>query len=206
MLPQASTPNGASTPPLDHSSSRLLARAKLGDASALGRLVSRHLPALRRWAHGRLNRWARGAADTTDLVHDALWHTIRRIDSFERRGPGALGAYLRQAVLNRIRDEQRRVMRRGVVRSLSETGKTIADGSPSPLDAVLAHELEARYRAALNKLSDDDRELVVAHIELDYSHEQLGCMTGRSRDAARMALQRAVRRMADHLRAPEHDG
>jgi DNA-directed RNA polymerase specialized sigma24 family protein len=37
-------------------------------------------------------------------------------------------------------------------------------------------------------------------MELDYSHDQLGCMIGRSPNAARMALRRAVGRLAEQMR------
>ena len=91
------------------SSLDLLERARAGDASALDALMARHLPRLRRWASGRLPRWARDVADTQDLVQDTLLQTFKRIDRFEPRGEGALQAYLRQGVLNRIRDEYRRI-------------------------------------------------------------------------------------------------
>src|SRR5689334_13929045 len=85
----------------------LLTRARAGDAAALDDLFGRYLPALRRWASGRLPRWARDLADTHDLVQEALAQTFKRVDGFQHRGEGAWQAYLRQAVMNRIRDELR---------------------------------------------------------------------------------------------------
>ena len=82
--------------------SDLLDRARAGDEEALNTLFARHLPTLRRWASGRLPRWARDIADTTDLVQETIIATLRHLDSFEDRGDGALQAYLRQAVINRI--------------------------------------------------------------------------------------------------------
>ena len=187
---------GAAADSSSTTSWRLLARARFGDRSALGRLVGRRLPALTRWAHRRLPRWTRTAADTSDLVQDALLQTLRRLTTIELRSRQALGAYLRQAVRNRIRDEHRRAARRGVHDALSDA---IVDRAPSPFDLTLAHETAARYRAAVSDLHPNDRELIVAHVELGYSHEQLGCMTGRSRNAARMALERAVRRLAERM-------
>ena len=91
---------------------RLLDRARSGDQEALERLFGRYLRPLQRWARGRLPGWARDLADTDDLVQDTLVQTFKKIDGFEPRGVGALQAYLRQAVLNRIRDELRRKRRR----------------------------------------------------------------------------------------------
>jgi RNA polymerase sigma factor (sigma-70 family) len=78
-----------------------------GDKDALERLVARHAAPLRRWVSGRLPRWACDLADTDDLVQDTLIRTFKRIESFEHRGVGALQAYLRQAVVNRLRGELR---------------------------------------------------------------------------------------------------
>ena len=182
---------------LDGTSPRLFARARDGDSSAAAQLIVRYLPELRRWAHGRLPRWARGAADTADVIQDALVRTLGRLPAFDVRGRRALAAYLREAVRNRIADEHRRIARRGVARPLFDT---LASGEPSPCDRAVATEAESRYHAALARLSPPDRELIVAHVEMDYTHEQLGCMIGRSPNAARMALRRAVGRLADEMR------
>src|SRR5688500_5650013 len=94
-------------PPLD-STLRLLELAKAGDREALDRLFERSLPLLRRWATGRLPRWTRDLMDTDDLVQETAVRAINRIGDFVPRHAGALQAYLRQAVVNRIRDEIRR--------------------------------------------------------------------------------------------------
>jgi RNA polymerase sigma factor (sigma-70 family) len=121
--------------------------------------------------------------------------TLRRrtIDVSSRQ---ALAGYLREAVRNRVHDEHRRLGRRGLHEGLPDT---LAGPQPSPFDEALASEIDARYRSALTRLGPRDRELIVAHVELGYSHEQLGFMIGRSRNAARMALDRAVRRLADAM-------
>src|SRR5258706_16124739 len=90
----------------------LLELAKHGDQAALDRLLERCIPALRRWARGRLPQSARGMMDTVDLVQDTVLSAMRRLDAFEARHQGALQAYLRQAVMNRIRDIMRQRQRR----------------------------------------------------------------------------------------------
>jgi RNA polymerase sigma-70 factor (ECF subfamily) len=138
----------------------------------------------------------RTASDTSDLIQDVLLRTLGRLDAFDLRGRRALAGYLQRAVRNRMRDEHRRAGRRGVPYALPDT---LVDPGVSPLDRAIAAETHARYRAALARLRRRDRELIVAHVELDYSHQQLGCLTGRSPNAARMALQRAVRRLARQM-------
>src|SRR5262245_1350003 len=88
------------------STQQLLDLVKQGDRDALERLYTRCVPPLRRWARGRLPAAARGALDTQDLVQDTVVNSLRRLEQFDSRHEGALQAYLRQAVLNRIRDEE----------------------------------------------------------------------------------------------------
>src|SRR5580765_6720315 len=50
----------------------LVRRARNGDDAALNDLFERYSKRLRIWAHGRLPFWARGPADTQDVVQDTL--------------------------------------------------------------------------------------------------------------------------------------
>src|SRR6266849_2460672 len=94
------------------SSVDLLLKAQSGDEDALNRLLARYLPRLQRWASGRLPSAVRTMLDTGDLVQDAVINALRHLDTFEIRTEGALLAYLRRAVYNRITDLYRRAARR----------------------------------------------------------------------------------------------
>ena len=114
----------------------LLERFKSGDQQAVALLVERSIPPLRRWARGRLPGWARGIAETQDLVQTALMRALPRLKEFQARHPGALQAYLRQAVANHIRDEIRKVS----ARPPAELGESQPDPSPSPLEQAIGRE------------------------------------------------------------------
>src|SRR6185503_15975466 len=103
--------DGAPTDDVD-ATADLLARARVGDDEALDRLFERHIPLLKRWASGRLPRWARQVADTSDLVQETVIATLRNLPTFEVRGDGALQAFLRHALINRVRNEIRRALTR----------------------------------------------------------------------------------------------
>lgn len=180
------------------SSVELLRRVRDGDKDALEALLRRYVPALRRWARGRLPRWARDLAETEDLVHDTLIKSFRRLDTFEYRREGALQAYLRQAVLNRIRDECRRAGRRPAGTDLDEG---TPDDHASPLEEAIGVEAVEQYERALDRLSDDDREAIIARIEMGFSYGELAVMQGRpTPDAARVAVGRALVRLAEAMR------
>jgi RNA polymerase sigma factor (sigma-70 family) len=175
----------------------LIQRATAGDQAAADRLFARYAPALHRWTRGRLPRWARDIADTHDIVQDALLQTFRHLDGFEYRGEGALHAYLRRTVMNRIREELRRRQRRGEREDLDPFME--AEG-PSPLEAAIGREALDRYELALAKLSVDDREAIIAKVELGLSHREIAEALGKpSDDAARMAVARALVRLVKEM-------
>jgi RNA polymerase sigma-70 factor (ECF subfamily) len=184
-----------SLPPSD-STLHILERARDGDETAGRLLFERALPAVRRWAHGRLPRYARGGDDTEDVVQDAFLNTLRGIKRFQHRTVGGLQAYLRQAVINRVRDLIRRSRRRGA--TVDDTPER-PDWSPSPLEAAIMRQQLDRFLAALAKLRPGDRQLIVWRIELGYSAEEIGAMQGKSTAAAGMSITRAVARLAKEL-------
>jgi RNA polymerase sigma-70 factor (ECF subfamily) len=181
---------------------RLLERVRSGDQAALEALFARYLVPLRRWATGRLPSHARSSSDTQDLVQDTLLQTFKKIEAFEPRGEGALQAYLRQALMNRIRDEVRRARRRPEPAEL-ESG-LLAEG-PSPLEQAIGREAVARYEAALARLKAEDREAIIARVEMGCSYDELAqALNKPSADAARKTAQRALVRLAQEMgREPE---
>ena len=176
----------------------LLRRAKAGSREALETLFARHIPLLRRWASGRLPRWARDIADTSDLVQESVSQTFKRIEAFEPRGDGALQAYLRQAVMNRIRNEFRSRGRHPAVDALDER---VAATQTSPLEAAIRQEQLERYDAALAELSEHERDLIVARLELGLTYQEIAdALEKPSWNAARMAVARALVRLAEVLK------
>jgi RNA polymerase sigma factor (sigma-70 family) len=187
--------NGKS-PPLD-STLDLIERVRGGDKEALERLLARHIGPLRRWLSGRLPRWARDLADTDDLVQDSLLRTFQKIESFEHRGVGALQAYLRQAVLNRVRDELRRKAR--APEKVGDQGLDL-EAEGSPLEDAIGREAFERYEAALSRLKPEEREAIIGRVEMEYSYAELAEALGKSSaEAARKAAQRALLRLAEEM-------
>lgn len=142
--------------------------------------------------------------DTSDLVQDVFLRTLQGLDRIEVRGPGIFQAYVRRAVLNRIRDEVRWARRRPGPDGVPES---LTDSTPSPLEQAITTDTLERYERALGTLTDDERELVHLRIELDFPYEEIATMTGRaSSDAARMAVKRALARVAAAMGPAEHSG
>ena len=193
-----SSPDGLNAPQREEpaaltSTIELLERFKHGDDTAVNLLVERSLPPLKRWARGRLPTWARSLSDTQDLVQDAVIRAIPHLKTFEARHPGALQAYLRQAIANHITDEIRKVQARPVPAELRESHP---DMLPSPLEHAIGRERLERYEAALARLRPAEREAIIARLELQQSYEEVALALGKpTADAARMLVARAVKNL-----------
>jgi RNA polymerase sigma factor (sigma-70 family) len=176
----------------------LIERARAGDAAALELLFARLAGPLKRWARGRLPQWARDLADTDDLVQDTLLNTFKKIEGFQPRGAGALQAYLRQAVLNRIRDELRRKGRRP---DETDVAGVELEAEGSPLEEAIGREALERYEQALQRLTPKEREAIIARVELGYTYEEMAEALGKpTPEAARKAAQRALVRLAEEMK------
>jgi RNA polymerase sigma-70 factor, ECF subfamily len=191
-------PPGGGTLLSDEPTIELVVRAREGDRLAVEALLQRSIPSLTRFAHGRLPAAARGALDTGDLVQETVLHVLRRLDTFEPRHVGAMQAYLRQSVINRIRDEVRRINRHPMPAELPED---LASEVPSPLEEAVRAEAYDRYRAVLVQLTPRDRQMVVARIEAQWNLAEIAQRFNmRTVDGARMAVTRALRRLIDRLK------
>jgi RNA polymerase sigma factor (sigma-70 family) len=197
--PEAGSQDSLESPSASEAEStfHLIQRFRSGDKQALEQLFARHLPRLQRWAKGRLPRWARDLADTQDLVQETLLQTFNRIDVFEPEREGALQAYLRQAVMNRIRDE---IRRKGRKPAHVELEGTEIDQARSPLEEAVGMEEIERYESALAWLRPEEREAIILRVELGYTYEELAGLLGKpTSGAAHKATKRALVRLAEEM-------
>ena len=201
-MSSSSNDTGRADPTDPGSEQRLLNRVRQGSASAVGALFERYAPWLRRRASGRLPQWARsGGVATSDLVQDVLHHAFARLQWFESKHVGALRAYLRRAVENRVQDQLRRAIRRLEIARLApgEPLRPFEDAAPQ-YRQLLHDEMWGRYREGLKRLKVGDRRLIVGRAELGYNYAQLAAIERLpSPDAARKALKRAVIRLSEFM-------
>ncbi len=115
---------------------------------------------------------ARDMVDTGDIVQEVLIRSLDHVAQFDNRGPGALFGYLRQTVLNRLRDESLRVSRTPPRDALLDA----RDSQPSPFEELIGRETLENFERSLLALEPDEQ-----------------CDLGRpSADAARMFVGRAL--------------
>lgn len=135
--------------------------------------------------------------DTDDMIQETLIGTFKNLEGFVPRHDGAFGAYLRQALLNRIRDEIRKAKARP--RREEMPHEHPAEGA-SPLEEAIGSDALERYERALSRLAEDDREVLLARIELGLSYKEIATAAKRpSAEAARKAVGRALLRLATEM-------
>lgn len=182
----------------------LIRRVRAGDVAAREDLVRRFLPPMRRWAHGRLPASMRDLNETDDLVQVTLLRALGHLEKFENAEPGAFLAYLRQALLNLVRDEIRRHQRRP---EHTEVDTGIADtDAPSLLDALVGDERLRAYERALASLPRRQQGLIVMRVEFGMSYPQIAAEVGSSADAARIMVARAIVQLSRLLGAAASAG
>jgi RNA polymerase sigma factor (sigma-70 family) len=174
----------------------LVVRARGGDRSALDELCLRYMPRLRRWAHGRLPAWSRQMIDTEDLVLQTLTKVALRIDKIELRHEGAFQGYLRQALHHGILDE----IDRAGEKVAESVGSARPSPEPSPLEQAIGSELLERYEAALSRLKPEDREAIIARVEMELTWAEVAeALDKNSSESAQMAVRRALVRLAREM-------
>ncbi len=92
-------------------------------------------------------------SDTEDLIQETLAQTFKQLPRIELNDEDALHAYLRQAILNRIRNELRRASRHPV---RAELDPEVPGASTSPLEAAIGAQRLERYERSLALLASCD--------------------------------------------------
>jgi RNA polymerase sigma factor (sigma-70 family) len=176
----------------DEPTVELVIKAREGNGEAAEAILERCLPRLKRWAHGRLPAAVRTYMDTGDLVQETALHVLRRLDTFEVRHVGAMQGYLRQSVVNAIRDAVRRVGRHPEAIELPDN---LCSSEASPLERAIRAESYQRYRDGLAKLRPRDREFIICRIDLQWTPAEIAEHFGLSMDAGRRGVTRALGRL-----------
>lgn len=169
----------------------LVRLAQAGDRAALERLCERYVPRVRNWARGRIPPWARGLNTTNDLMVETMSAAVQRVESFEPRCDGAFRALVWKILLGKVVDELRRAGRRP---QQEELGEGQPHPGPSADDVLLVRE---RLWKTLEPLSEDERELLVAHRLMGHTHAEIAESVGApSADSVRMRIARAIEKLA----------
>lgn len=179
---------GTPAPPGSATDLELLERWGVGDERAASLLVSRHGPALVRFAA------ALGVRDEIEeLVQDTFVRAFAALRDF--RGESSLLTWLftieRRLILDRQR-ASRRTQQVALDASIPATGGTA-------LDALVAREAEARLQQAIASLGGLQRTVFVLRVAEGLSYREIAEVAGTTEGAARVHYHHAVRAVKEQL-------
>jgi RNA polymerase sigma-70 factor (ECF subfamily) len=183
----------------------LLTRTVQGDAAARNQLLARHRERLRKMVAWRLDRQLSARIDPSDVVQEVLADADRKLPEYLRDRPLAFYPWLRQLAEDRLVELHRRhvqAKRRSVSRELplpeesawELAGRLFARGS-NPSARLRRRELRERIQAALARLGERDREvLILRHLE-QLAVRDIAAVLGISEGAVKVRHVRALHRL-----------
>lgn len=183
-------------------------RAARGDPLAVERLLERHLPALHAFVRAHMGMKLRERESTADLVQSVCRELLTHQQRFRHPDEGAFQSWLfttaRRKIANHARDQARdkRATDREVgglsESAIAQLGAAYARISSPSGRAMRAEEI-AQLEAAMDALPDEHREVItLAHLA-GLSRAQIGVEMGKSEEAVRALLHRAMARLATLL-------
>lgn len=192
----------------------LMRDAGRGDPAAINALLDRHREALRHMVRARLDQRLSRRVDASDVVQDVLFEASGRLQQYLADPKMPFSLWLRELARDRIIDLHRRhrvALRRSLDkeqplspanfgdRSSLELAGQLRDPELTPAAHALRRELHERFLDALDRMDEEDREiLVMRHVE-QLTNSEAASILGLTAPAAGMRHLRALRRMREIL-------
>jgi len=191
----------------------LIERAQLGDRAAMNALYERYSQRVLVIVRSRLGQRLRRKMESCDLVQSVLLASFRDFNKFEYRGEKAFLRWLSRIVENRIRDKRdffsarkRDVAREEPLeREERRESRFIAGSEPTPSRRLVLSEQLLQLERAMDRLPSEYREIIIRAKHEGMSLEEIAEAMGRSKDAARMLLARALTRLSGCMGEKDND-
>ncbi len=178
----------------------LVERARKGDREAVEALFAKSYPDLVQAVRFRLGEALRNRMDSLDLAQSAYLEAYRDLDGYEYGGKGSFRRWLMGIVENKIRGRLKffKAQRRDMRREVALEGQSIPRETLSPVSRFLALEDRVRLEAAMDRLPEEYREVIIARYYLRLSWKEVGERHGqRSPEAVQMLARRALLKLKE---------
>jgi RNA polymerase sigma factor (sigma-70 family) len=175
----------------------VVARAKRGDAAAYEELVQRYTEMAFRTAYLVTG----SAADAEDAAQDAFVKAYWALPRF--RPDGSFRAWLLRIVGNEARNRRRSAGRRAAMELRVAEGLRVGGAAPSPEGAAVAAEERRALLRALNRMAEEDRQVISCRYLLQLSVEETAAALGVPEGTVKSRLSRALVRLRE-LMEPVH--
>ncbi|HWB70615.1 MAG TPA: sigma-70 family RNA polymerase sigma factor [Egibacteraceae bacterium] len=149
-----------------------------------------------------LFRYLLGQCGDRTLAEDLVEATFLELVEAAPRlvgGAGAVRAWLYRAGRNNLLDARRKERRRGDLPLDERVAAGRADANPGPEELALASAQADVVRAALTRLSDDQREVLLLRFASDLTGPEVARLTGRTVSAVKALQHRGLAALARAL-------
>ena len=173
----------------------LLRQAKAGSPDALNRLYERCAGRLLSYIRLRMGQPLRARLESRDILQATFLKSLTHLDQLEGSETGSLMAWLARIAENEIRDradfEGRQ--RRDAAREVPiDDDAAFRASAHSALSEGILDEEALQLERALEALSPAHREIILLRKFEELSFAEIGGRLGKSEDACRMLLARAM--------------
>jgi RNA polymerase sigma-70 factor (ECF subfamily) len=173
----------------------LLARARAGIPDAQNLLYERISARLLAYIRLKLGRELRTRCESRDILQAALLKSHQRLGDFRGSDTRSLMAWFAAIAEHEIRDavDHMHRQRRDAAREAPlDESAPVAAMTRSALSRVILGEEARRLEAAIDSLEADHRTVILMRKFEELSFAEIGRRMGRSEDACRMLLARAM--------------
>ena len=183
----------------------LYGRAASGDPVSLDQLLERYLPQLHAYVHLRLGA-LRARESSMDVVQSVCREVLTQRGKFDFRGEERFRAWLFTAALNKLRDKHRfyhwgkRDVRQEAGPITAFEGGMARTLLGTPSQGAMAAETDRIAQEAIESLSEDHREVITLARLVGLPHKVIAEVMGRSEEATRQLLGRALVQFGLELR------
>ena len=193
--------------PMDRAESTALLRAaRAGSADALDQLYAQVVGRLLGVIRVRMGPSLRARVESRDILQATLLRSFERIDQFEGDTGRSLMSWLTRIAENEIRDraDHAHRARRDVAREvpLEPAAAQVAARVRSALSQVVLSEETERIEQAIESLDPSHREVILLRKYEELGFKEIASRMGRSEDACRMLLARAMAALTLALEPP----
>ena len=191
---------------LSPSVTTLLLEARGGSEQALNSLFEQCGERLLSLIRLRMGAKLRSRMESGDLLNATLLRAFRSFDSLEARNTPSLMAWLGRIAESEIRDQADRLnaQRRDAAMEVAlDSGiAELAARVRSQTSRLVLSESRARLERGIGQLPDEYREIVLLRHYEELGFKEIGTRLGKSPDACRMLLARAMTALTLKMREP----
>lgn len=178
----------------------LVQSASRGDRPALEALLQRYLPELRAFLRLRTGPRLLARETPDDLAQSVCREVLGQMSDFDYRGEPSFKQWLFTAALHKVQDKGRyyAAEKRDAGREWGVTDPQLLSGYASllsPSRIAIGREDVVRVERAFDALPDDYREVITLHRILGCDHAEIAERMGRTAEASRVLLHRALARL-----------